>query len=1083
MNSSRRIKLLDFRSIQGRIILLGIIFLLLLLTFTVVVTTQNRKTQSVSEKVIDFRVPITLAAQSVISGLNRVSASQRAYIMTKEEPFRLERLTVWQNQIEPSLQKLVNARDNLSLTSNKARVDSIQMMVAQYKIIQEDIDKYLLEHLNINENKPLKLDSANSLQTLVYVNTLRKKRDILEKMVKERASPARKNLRNLLFPLANSNLGLLEAEVKDVSSSLSNTNILGVVIFIISFTITTLLSISLVKSLKKSIKAPLHLLGALSQGVIPPPEPLTKNELSAIIHSGNQLALNLQQASTFALHIGEGKFDEDFEPASEKDTLGNALLQMRQKLRKVSIEEKKQKWITEGQAKIGQMLRTDFEDINQWYASLISFVVNYTKVNQGGIYIIEKDIAQKEGANEYVELKACIAFDRQRKVNYRQEIYEGLVGRAIFEKQTVYLKEVPDGYIQITSGLGDAPPKNLVIVPLINNETVIGALEIASFELLDTHEVGFLEKISESIASSIISVKTNEETRRLLEISQEQSESLRAIEEEIRQNNEELQTTQDELARKESELAGRLSALDNALLSVTFDLDGYVTEVNDNFLKATSYIREEVVNKHHRIFCLPTYTQSEAYEQFWQDLRNGKNVTGEFKRITKTGEEIWIKAAYSPILGSEGRPEKVHKVAFDITKSYRQNREQVIKLENIEHNAAIAEFTMDGTITSANEKQLHLWHYDLEDIQGKNFQKLFNYTNGKATDYQELWTKLKYGEAVTKHVEEKGKEDNQVFLTATYSPVLDENGIPQKVIRVATDVTEMKRLEARAVEQNDQLKAQEDVLKRKLEQLTETQEELIKNTEITKLQFKSIFDGITDAVITCNGQGIIQEFNPMAEKFFGYTTEQIVGKNINLILPLTDNQTYVEYLQANFNNLNQKQQGLGRYMTALKENGTSFPAYITVGSSFINGEQLFTSFVRDVTHEVEREKQVKTQIDSLNESLEKLEVLTEATPHPMLLVNQDGMIDMLNPAAERLLTYTNDELHGKSLKVLVGPSKTRFNFKNFVKKHQTNSKKSTERILLNNKEGEGVEVNLEFSTMTFLDKQWFVGKIQVLEIA
>ncbi|HAS39910.1 MAG TPA: hypothetical protein DCS93_05495 [Microscillaceae bacterium] len=1083
MNSSRKPKLLDFRSIQGRIILLGIIFLLLLLTFTAVVTTQNRKTQNVSEKVINFRAPITLAAQSVISGLNRVSASQRAFIMTKEEPFRLERLTVWQNQIEPNLQKLVNERDNLSLNANKARVDSIQMLVAQYKVIQNDIDKYLLENLNFNENAPLTLDSLKSLQTIALVNSIRKKRKILEKMVKDRASPARKNLRNLLFPLANSNLDLLEAEVRDVSQNLANTNILGVVIFFISFTITILLSLSLVRSLKKSIKAPLNLLEELSQGVIPAPVPITNNELSSIIHSGNQLAKNLQQASTFALHIGESKFDENFEPASEKDTLGNALLQMRQKLKKVSIEEKKQKWITEGQAKIGQMLRTSFEDVNQWYASIISFVINYTQVNQGGIYIIEKDIEKKEGENEFVELKACIAFDRQRKVNYRQDIHEGLVGRAIFEKQTIYLKEVPDNYIQITSGLGDASPKNLAIVPLINNEKVIGALEVASFQLLDLHEIDFLEKISDSIASSIISVKTNEETRRLLEVSQEQSESLRKIETEIRQNNEELQATRDDLAQKESELAGRLNALDQSLLSVTFDLDGHVIDVNDNFLEATGYVSQEVVNKHHSIFCAPTYVQSEAYKLFWQDLRNGKNVNGEFKRLTKTGEEIWIKAAYSPILGSEGRPEKVHKVAFNITQSYHQNRDHAIKLANIEHNAAIAEFTMDGTITSANERQLHLWHYDLEEIQGKNFQNLFKYTNGKAADYQELWSKLKYGEVVTKHIEETNKDNGKVFLTATYSPVLDENGFPQRVIRVATDVTEMKKLEAQAIEQNDQLKAQEEILKKKLEQLTETQEDLIRTTEITQLQFKSIFDSITDAVITCNSQGVIQDFNLMAEKFFRYNPEQIVGENINTILPLTDNQTYLEYLHTSVNDLNKTQQGLGRYITAMREDNSSFPAYITVGHSFINGEQLFTSFIRDVTHEVEREKQVKDQIESLNESLEKLEILTEATPQPMFLVNQDGLIEMLNPAAEKLLDYASDELHGELLKVLVGSSKTRFNFKTFLKKHQAKSKKSANSVVLNTKNGEVVEAHLEFSTMNFLDKHWFVGKIQVLEEA
>ena len=146
------------------------------------------------------------------------------------------------------------------------------------------------------------------------------------------------------------------------------------------------------------------------------------------------------------------------------------------------------------------------------------------------------------------------AYDRRRYVNKKVEVGEGLIGQAVLEKATVYLKEIPGNYISITSGLGGANPQCILIVPLVHNESVYGVIEMASFRDLQKHEIEFVEKVAESIASTIATVQVNENTRKLLEQSQQMSEELKAQEEELRQNQEELQATQEQLSRRQREL-------------------------------------------------------------------------------------------------------------------------------------------------------------------------------------------------------------------------------------------------------------------------------------------------------------------------------------------------------------------------------------------------------------------------------------------------------------------------------------------------------------------------------------------------
>ena len=249
----------------------------------------------------------------------------------------------------------------------------------------------------------------------------------------------------------------------------------------------------------------------------------------------------------FAHEITQGNLEVDYQ-LQEEDQLGHSLATMRDGLLQASEKDRWEKFESTGLAEIGAMLREHTRDLDQLSQQVISYIVNYLEVNQGGMFILTED---EEDA--YLSLKACYAYDRKKMIERRIAVGEGLVGQAVLEKDTIYMTEVPDRYVNITSGLGHATPRSILIVPLKSNQKVVGVIEFAAFRPFKPLEIAFVERLAESIAASVIAVRTNQQTTQLLEQARVNEEELRAQEEEMRQNMEELQATQEEMDRKVKE--------------------------------------------------------------------------------------------------------------------------------------------------------------------------------------------------------------------------------------------------------------------------------------------------------------------------------------------------------------------------------------------------------------------------------------------------------------------------------------------------------------------------------------------------
>jgi ABC-type multidrug transport system fused ATPase/permease subunit len=276
-----------------------------------------------------------------------------------------------------------------------------------------------------------------------------------------------------------------------------------------------------------------------------------KDEVGDMTLSLNSLMNGLRSYTAFAKDIGQGNLTREFQPLSNEDVLGNELLEMRKNLKVASDEKSIRDWFNEGLAKLGEVLRRNNSDTAGLSDEILKALVSYLKINQGGLFLATEAIGNEK---QYLEQVATYAYDRKRFIQNKIAFGEGLIGQCAIERATLHLVEIPQGYVSITSGLGTALPQTILIVPLIHNGEVYGAIEMAAFQKLQEHEVKFVEKVAESIASTIASVQVNERTRKLLQHTQHMSEELKAQEEELRQNQEELQATQEQMQRRQVEL-------------------------------------------------------------------------------------------------------------------------------------------------------------------------------------------------------------------------------------------------------------------------------------------------------------------------------------------------------------------------------------------------------------------------------------------------------------------------------------------------------------------------------------------------
>jgi PAS domain S-box-containing protein len=648
--------LFGLQTLKSYVLLLAGVFALVIIVNNVVSYLQNKRQLAVSSGVSEIRMPLSLEAQNILIGLNQASTAQRGFILTGDHVFVEEREQVWEEKVLPALSFLSSVKGKLNIEENVVRINRLEELIPRYQALQEEIDSFRRSYSNHFDTQVSTSDSLAMLTFIDQVRAMQGNRQRVRNLISEKVLPIQEEIRAEINPLISTQEEVLKNDIADMVSSVEQSNNYIILLSFLGLAVAFVLIYFLLRKLQRSIEKPTQVLSELADGKLAEDVEETRDEMNQVILAAAKLNENLQAASHFARQIGEGNFSSDFRPASEEDTLGNALVNMRDRLQKVAEEDKRRNWTTTGLAQMGDILRKENKDASELYINIVRFIIKYLNANQGGLFLLNEE----EGEEACLELVACYAYERQKFIQKRLMIGEGLIGQAYVEKDTILLTEVPQDYVAITSGLGDANPRCILIVPLKVNEDVTGVLEIASFKLLEDYQVEFVEKLAESIASTISSVKVAFRTSQLLEETRQQTEEMRAQEEEMRQNNEELQATQEEMQRKSREAEEQNARLDAILSStvdaiVTIDDKGIIETVNPACEKLFGHSREELIGSNVSI--LMTREHASGHDQYIQNYHQSgeRKIIGRSRELIgkrKDGSEFPLSLAVNEVIVS-----------------------------------------------------------------------------------------------------------------------------------------------------------------------------------------------------------------------------------------------------------------------------------------------------------------------------------------------------------------------------------------------------------------------------------------------
>lgn len=406
-----------------------------------------------------------------------------------------------------------------------------------------------------------------------------------------------------------------------------------------------------------------HYISRLGRGELPKSITNTNNdEIGEMIDSINNLTKNLVNTKEFALEIAKGNLDTEVFVFNNTGDLGTSLINMRNQLALVSKEREKQKleedirnWTNEGMARFSEILRNKEEKLKDYCYEAICFLVKYTTFNQGGMYL------KTEVQGEFMlELQAAYAFNRRK---YHQQLIpwkEGLTGVVCMEQESVYLTDIPNDYIQITSGLGGANPKSLFIVPIRTQNNLYGVMEFASFQNMEPHQRLFIEKTACDLASALETKMGAAQTSKLLIESEELAEQLKMQEETLRQTLEEMQATQEESAKTINELKIKVKGFESAFPVFELNALGMITAVSHGMEHFSHKKASQFVGRKFSDF-ISDYTVSSS---LWGKLNEGYPSKEAHRFSFRQPDQLFL-CWFIPIQTEGGMLQKVYLIVLN----------------------------------------------------------------------------------------------------------------------------------------------------------------------------------------------------------------------------------------------------------------------------------------------------------------------------------------------------------------------------------------------------------------------------------
>jgi PAS domain S-box-containing protein len=671
---------------------------------------------------------------------------------------------------------------------------------------------------------------------------------------------------------------------------------------------------------------------------------------------------NLQAASQLIGQIAKG---EQLSLSNSADSeLLSSLFQLNDQLNDFREQEQLRSWAAEGQGVFARLLRDQHDDLNHFAYSILQQLLKYIGANQGGMFFTFED-EQKE---VYLEAVAAYAYDRKKLLKKQIRPGEGLVGQCMLEKETIYLTEIPEDYLAIKSGLGTASPRNILIVPLLQNEALMGVIELASFDVLPDYKVAFVEEIGKALAASIGAIKVNIHTKHLLDESQKLANELKANEEEMRQNMEELAATQEEMSRKQLELDGVFNAIDQSMLKAEFSADGRLLSANANLRQAL------LLNEHS----MQTITHADivhsnaVHHEIFNAVLEGKSITKEFKAVDTDNNQGWISATYAPVYNVQGEVVKLIFLGQDISERKRQEEEhrRLSLVANNTDNAVIITNNL-GLVEYVNPGFSKMTGYTLNDVIGKKPGEVLQGPDTNKETIARIKAALNKREPIYEEILNYDKHGSSYWVSIAINPVFDEQGELEKYISVQADITATKEAALDA--------------KYKLEAISRS-----------------------NAVLELSTDGHILAANKNFLDIFGYTEEEVVGKPHSMLAP--DGMKDTDEYKALWEKLSAGQFVRDEFVRKTKSGQSVYMQGIYNPIYDINGVPTkIVKFAADITEQKrleqdnkKKEVEIKHYLESINNTIASL------------TFDKDGNILEANEIYLSVTGFKMDEIKGKS---------------------------------------------------------------------
>ncbi|MBN1789427.1 MAG: PAS domain S-box protein [Bacteroidales bacterium] len=669
------------------------------------------------------------------------------------------------------------------------------------------------------------------------------------------------------------------------------------------------------------------------------------------VHDEDQERLGL--ISKYSQQLIAENYEVDFPLSGDNDQLGKSLLELRDALKvtrdnnlKIRKEEEQRSWIAESLAHFSEILRNNLHDPQLLSFSVIKDLTKYINAVQGGFYLLD----DTDPYNKVFNLTAFFAYDRRKFTDQQIKWGDGLIGTCALEQKIIHLKQIPESYITVTSGLGEANPNNLLIIPMQYENQIYGVLEFASFNKFESGHIALAEKTAESVASTLSAVRTNLKTAQLLEESKAQTQALTSHEEEMRQNMEELQATQEEATRQSQRFLILEESINQNLIRAEFDTDGRLISANGLFFEKFEFSSDmNIVGK--PISELVSAENRDWLKGVWNKLiHDHEPFRGYIKHVTRTGKNLWTIATLSAAKKEDGSVEKFILLSVDTSAERIQIEKNELIVGSFTNTCIKAELDINGNLQDCNENFIKLFKLSQKEIKSLVIFDIIHPIELEA--FNKKWDAIIKGIGMPALLRGKTTQGEEIWLNGSFDVVHNMAHEIQSVVFVGHDITHEKELETEVKIQSETLKKQEKLIKEAEKELTtklrETRNELLgqfRETERIKNFNEKTLEDSPDAIVTTSHDNRIVFFNKAAEQLWKTDRKEVLNEDVSVLFPehLTDKD---ELLASFIRPGDHKITGQRKNSTIIDKTGKEKKVKVLLTKARVDNENAFTAFIQ-----------------------------------------------------------------------------------------------------------------------------------------